>query len=73
MAKQTIKISKSQWLAIGKKAGWMDTTKPKQEKKMCNRCKKKPAMDSYATCQECHETSLDEAEKFYADKNNSVQ
>ncbi len=31
--------------------------------KMCNRCHKKPAADSYATCKECHDQSLAEAEK----------
>lgn len=33
------------------------------KKKMCKRCHKKPAMTSYATCKECHDQSMTEAEK----------
>lgn len=35
----------------------------KGQKKMCNRCHVKPAANSYATCKECHEDSLSEAEQ----------
>lgn len=34
-----------------------------QQKKMCNRCKVKPAMESYNTCKDCHEKSTDEGER----------
>src|SRR5208282_2693965 len=33
------------------------------QKEMCNRCHKKPAMNSYATCKDCHDQSLSEAEQ----------
>jgi hypothetical protein len=65
-----ITLSKAQWEEIGSKAGWMVVSEDKKEKKdkMCNRCKKKPAMDSYATCEECHDKSLDEAERMMAQR-----
>jgi hypothetical protein len=35
---------------------------PRVAVKVCNRCHAVPAMDSYATCEGCHEESLAEAE-----------
>jgi hypothetical protein len=32
--------------------------------RLCNRCRKKPALDSYATCKECHDQSVDEGEEM---------
>lgn len=33
--------------------------------RLCSDCGVKPALDSYATCKECHDKSLDAAESFY--------
>ena len=33
--------------------------------RLCVRCKRVPPMNSYATCESCHDDSLAEAEHFY--------
>jgi hypothetical protein len=57
-----IDTAKAQAKLWEKRPGLEGVALERYSAKMCNRCHKKPAMESYATCEECHDQSLTEAE-----------